>query len=305
MPRANSFASMSRVAQVVQEQAESSGLSVSIKKKVDETTYLPVDESDLKAADFDIKMGKVLDAVSKLPRHEKVQFSEAMRDAGNERFAEADYVAALEMYAQAMAGFDADNGDKLSEAKREIALPILTNMAVCLLELRKPTQAVQVCDEALAIHPRNAKALVRKGKALFALDRYDEAKQLFEEARTAEDTDENFVSRQIRCVDDTSKRVKRVTDRHKLKLKEVFGAIYADKLDRHQIVRKRRDACRRRDSCIIVWLRSPGIFVDTNAGDIVLVTAVSLLVIYVLFGEQLAATLLSYFDRTWRTPYTI
>lgn len=295
---------MSRVAQVVQQQSERTGLSVSIKKKVDERTYLPVEESDLKAADFDIKMGQVVETVSKLPRDEKIKFSKAMRDAGNERFAEADYVPALEMYAQAMAGFDCDSGEKLYEAKQEIALPILTNMAVCLLELRKPTQALQVCDEALAIQPRNAKALVRKGKALLALDRYAEAKQLFEEARNAENTDERFVSRQIRYVNDTTKRVKRVTNRHKLRLKEEFGAIYADKLDRSEIMQKRRNACLRRNFWLVAWLQSPGVFAETNAGDLVLVTAFSLFLLYVLFGEQLAVTLLSYFDRTLRTPYT-
>lgn len=82
-----------------------------------------------------------------------------------------------------MAGLDqsGDEGMK-QEALQEIALPILTNMAASFLELRRPKQALELCDQALGIDSECVKAHLRKGKALLDLDRYAESRVAFDAA---------------------------------------------------------------------------------------------------------------------------
>ena len=145
-----------------------------------------------------------------------------------------------------MAGLDqsGDEGQKL-EARREIALPILTNMAASFLELRRPKQALDLCDQALAIDADCVKALLRKGKALLDLDRYVESRAAFDEAlgksKTPAETRDSEVYR--RKATELNKRVRIETDKYKSRLRNSFASTNADEglyADKKSAVRKRR-----------------------------------------------------------------
>lgn len=298
--------SMSRLVKVVNDQSERSGVEVSICKQTVDGSYVTAGEGDLAAADFGIKLGQVVDKIAALPRSEKLEFSKAMRDAGNERFYAGDYQQALEMYAQAMAGFDGDRA-RLLETKKEIALPILNNMAFCLLAMGKPRHALEMCDEALKIDPTNAKALVRKGNALARLDRYVEARATLEQAGVAPSTDETFVDKQIHKVDETTKRVSRIREMQRVKLKEAFAhGLYSQNRGRQRNAVAAADDAGKissSSSAISAWLRSPGCVGDTVVGDILAGVCLFLVLFYVLFGETLELALLEHMELNGDVEY--
>ena len=219
--------SVSRMLDIVKSSSEASGVEVSVKKKMSDGAYIPVEEEDIEMADFDVKLKQVVEMLASKTADEKRDFSFAMRDAGNEAFYNHEYARALEMYAQAAAGLSAQQTD----AKRDIILPILTNMAFCFLELRKPKLALGVCDEALLIDPLCAKAHYRRGKALVRLDRYAEAKAAFQQS--GDTTDDPAPKRQIYDLAKTTRVVRRVKAARRHNLRNVFkgGAIYDDKAD--------------------------------------------------------------------------
>jgi len=96
-----------------------------------------------------------------------------MRAEGNAQFARGDHADAIRTYALAMAGLDLT--EEREATLRTIALPLWANSAASYLALRRPRECVRCCDEALRIDGGHVKARLRRGAALLALDRYDEA----------------------------------------------------------------------------------------------------------------------------------
>lgn len=225
---------VSRMLDVVRSQSMASGVEVEVKKKMSDGAYIPVDDEDIDMADFDVKLKQVVEHIATLSKAEKKKFSFAMRDAGNEKFYDEDYKAALEMYAQAMAGLESTNEHK---NLREVALPILTNMAFCFLVLRKPKLALTLCDEALEIDPENVKAHFRRGKALAALDRYAEAKVAFGKAGP-----DPAPARELRALARTAHRIQKVRAAQRKTFATALqtGVIYDDKPTNPRAARLKR-----------------------------------------------------------------
>lgn len=61
-----------------------------------------------------------------------------------------------------------------------INVALYVNRAACNLELKNYRRCIEDCKKALLIDAMNVKAAYRAGKALFAVERYDEAKQILE-----------------------------------------------------------------------------------------------------------------------------
>ncbi|HLZ96418.1 MAG TPA: tetratricopeptide repeat protein [Steroidobacteraceae bacterium] len=59
---------------------------------------------------------------------------------------------------------------------------VQSNLAVALLGLRRPSEALDGCDRALALQPQYPEALVNRGNALCALDRPDEGLASYQRA---------------------------------------------------------------------------------------------------------------------------
>ena len=150
-----------------------SGVEVEVKKRTPDGSYIPADDRDFATADFDAELEAAVKAVQKLPREERLAYGKAMRAEGNAQFARGAHADAIRTYAKAMAGLDLT--EEREATLRSVALPLWANSAASYLALRRPRECVRCCDEALKIDGGHVKARLRRGAALLALDRYDEA----------------------------------------------------------------------------------------------------------------------------------
>jgi len=124
----------------------------------------------------------------------KYAFVKAYKDAGNALFKAAKYAWAIRTYTAAV--------DALAEhcyASRERMLwdyfargpcgQCYSNAALCALKMADPAGAEHLCEQALECRPEDGdlvKVLLRKGQALLALDRPEEAKEVLERAADKE-----------------------------------------------------------------------------------------------------------------------
>lgn len=119
---------------------------------------------------------------------------------GNNFYVEEEFQLAADAYNAALA--KADNSFEADQAYQ-----VYSNRAACYVMLKKYTQALQDCNQALAvatklsIKPRHV-LFERKGTALLALEEFDAAKKAFEDAKSvASSKDALRLSRWIRKCD--------------------------------------------------------------------------------------------------------
>ena len=170
IPLAMSYA---KVMASLNETSAASGVAVEVKKRAPDGSYVPADGRDFATADFDAELEAAVKAVQRLPRDERLAYGKAMRAEGNAQFARGAHADAIRTYALAMAGLDLT--EEREATLRSVALPLWANSAASYLALRRPRECVRCCDEALKIDGGHVKARLRRGAALLALDRYDEA----------------------------------------------------------------------------------------------------------------------------------
>jgi len=119
---------------------------------------------------------------------------------GNNFYVEEEFQLAAEAYSAALV--EADNSFEADQTYK-----VYSNRAACYVMLKKHAQALQDCNQALAvadklsIKPRHV-LFERKGTALFALEEFEAAKKAFEDAKSAATSkDEQRLSRAIRRCD--------------------------------------------------------------------------------------------------------
>lgn len=93
------------------------------------------------------------------------------KNQGNDCYKLKDYKNAIEFYTK---GIDVECGVDSINAS------LYSNRAACNLELRNYRRCIEDCKKVLLIDEKNIKACYRSGKALFLVDRYDEAKQILQ-----------------------------------------------------------------------------------------------------------------------------
>jgi len=93
--------------------------------------------------------------------------ADSEKEKGNEAFYAKDFEEAEAYYSRSL-HFRADDPSAWA------------NRALSRLKLENPKGALEDCEMGLAINPRYMKALHRKGKALYELQRYEEAVQCFQ-----------------------------------------------------------------------------------------------------------------------------
>eukprot|EP00622_Pseudochattonella_farcimen_P004768 FR740236.1.p1 GENE.FR740236.1~~FR740236.1.p1 ORF type:complete len:190 (+),score=24.01 FR740236.1:3-572(+) len=119
---------------------------------------------------------------------ERIALSDELRGVGNELFKAGDYARALRRYqlAERAVIYDFVMSDDEKATCRPPLIRALVNEAVCYLKMGKPELALTTCDDAIqkkgAGPGMEAKATLRRGQALVALDRLDEAKLALEKA---------------------------------------------------------------------------------------------------------------------------
>ncbi|CAJ1395422.1 unnamed protein product [Effrenium voratum] len=99
----------------------------------------------------------------------KKHMADSEKEKGNEAFYAKDFEEAEAYYTRSLQ-YMADDVSTWS------------NRALVRLKLQKPEAALQDCEHALALNSNYVKALHRKGKALYEMQRYDDAVRTFQQA---------------------------------------------------------------------------------------------------------------------------
>jgi tetratricopeptide (TPR) repeat protein len=112
---------------------------------------------------------------------------QAKKGAGNTAFAEGSWHEAAVRYTEALALLDGAAGAALPASEQaELTVALSSNRAACFLKLGRYEQALADTDKALGLAPAHAKAAFRKGLALQALERFEEAVPAFARAQSLE-----------------------------------------------------------------------------------------------------------------------
>lgn len=90
-----------------------------------------------------------------------------LRELGNSHVRARRHAEAREAYTRAL--------DVVGHDDEALRVPLLSNRALCHLELQDAPAAIADCDAVLALQPRHAKALFRRGLAREVQGRHDEA----------------------------------------------------------------------------------------------------------------------------------
>lgn len=91
------------------------------------------------------------------------------KNQGNDCYKSKQYKNAIEYYNR---GLEVDCKDD------QINLSLILNRAACNLELKNYRRCIEDCKKALQIDSKNVKACYRSGKALYLVERYDEAREV-------------------------------------------------------------------------------------------------------------------------------
>eukprot|EP00931_Biecheleriopsis_adriatica_P121800 TRINITY_DN96862_c0_g1_i1.p1 TRINITY_DN96862_c0_g1~~TRINITY_DN96862_c0_g1_i1.p1 ORF type:complete len:535 (-),score=148.43 TRINITY_DN96862_c0_g1_i1:30-1598(-) len=114
-----------------------------------------------------------------------VEKAENLREEGNGKFRAGDLASARKAYedvlklleGNAAKGLSDDSESDLLKRVRACRQPTQLNLALCCLRQEQfdPGRALMLCEEVLTEEPENPKATYRKGKALLALEEFEEA----------------------------------------------------------------------------------------------------------------------------------
>lgn len=113
---------------------------------------------------------------------ELIPAAEAARLEGNKFYTSKRVTLAEKRYKRALGYLEADysmNAEQKIEAKKA-CVPCHLNIAACQMYLKNYRAAVESCDKALKIESQNAKARLRKAKALFQMHEWEDSKVLLE-----------------------------------------------------------------------------------------------------------------------------
>merc|ERR1712185_452120 len=122
------------------------------------------EEQDRARTTSAVKTGNLPEGV---PEAHRKHMADSEKEKGNEAFYAKDYEESEAYYSRSL-HFRADDPS------------CWANRALARLKLENASGALEDCEHALAINGRYMKALHRKGKALYELQRYEEAVQSFQ-----------------------------------------------------------------------------------------------------------------------------
>jgi len=146
---------------------------------------------------FEIEMLNIERIPLPLPLEKEESFEERIKKAttekesGNSFYSKAAYRKAVKSYNRGIAHFNGLH-DLLEEEEEElnkIKLPLLLNLTAANIQLKDYLKARQSAEQALAIDPKNIKALFRLGQAQRYLGNFDLARSKLNEASNLQPSD--------------------------------------------------------------------------------------------------------------------
>ncbi len=120
----------------------------------------------------------------RLPTKRRMEIVMKNKNEANELFSDGNYRHAAARYAKALSHaaklFDMSPAEE--EEAREVRLSLHLNLALAYIKLEKLDNAMQSCDDALALDATNVKALYRRATVLYQKRKFDDAARDLEEA---------------------------------------------------------------------------------------------------------------------------
>mmetsp|Transcript_53083 Transcript_53083/g.125388 ORF Transcript_53083/g.125388 Transcript_53083/m.125388 type:complete len:393 (-) Transcript_53083:379-1557(-) len=123
-----------------------------------------------------------------MPLHERAAAAEHIKGLGNTHFKAGSLPQCVSLYKKALRYLDI-HPPVPGEQGKATRLACLNNAAASYLKLNLPKKVVQYADNALKLESKNVKALFRKGSALRALSKYEEAVDTLQIAAAADPSD--------------------------------------------------------------------------------------------------------------------
>ncbi|KAM9359056.1 tetratricopeptide repeat protein 12 [Symphorus nematophorus] len=124
----------------------------------------------------------------RVKRVAKEKKATALKDKGNEAYAQKDYETAVKYYSDGLA--------ELRDMQ-----PLYTNRAQAYIKLGKYKEAISDCEWALKCNERCIKAYLHMGKAYLALKKYNESRNCFEKILEIEPGREKMMKEYLTQVD--------------------------------------------------------------------------------------------------------
>jgi tetratricopeptide (TPR) repeat protein len=165
------------------------GGSVSLKRRGEDGVMLDATPAERDLLDTQARVKSAALALQGLDPEQKLAWALSKRAEGDKRFAAGATADAVELYIAAMAGMDfgnvghgstaAEEADNAgggarsatwrSHVQRVLQVPVLISLGACMLATEQFAKATQVLDQALALEPRSAGALLQRARARTAL----------------------------------------------------------------------------------------------------------------------------------------
>lgn len=168
----------------INDSMSSAGGSVKLQRKGADGIMLDSTQAELNLLDSQARIKTAARVLTTLNPAQKLVWATAKKSEGNARYKSGDHDGAIELYLQALAGLDfGTEPEARRRAVHELQLPVLCNLAACMLAKQEWRRAVQLCDEALAIEPTSIKAVLRRARANTELELYKQARTDIDRAR--------------------------------------------------------------------------------------------------------------------------
>lgn len=151
---------------------------------------------------------------------------------GNELYKNQKYDEAMDAYLKSLCGFAFEKKEMTEEqiayTENEIKVPVLNNLAICLMKKKNYDRAVAMLDQALKINS-NFKSLLRKAQCFVEMTEFDKARPIIKEIK--EIATESKDRQQLAEVKKLEKSINSTSSTEKEFTKNIFqnGSLYNEK----------------------------------------------------------------------------
>lgn len=122
------------------------------------------------------------------------------KEEGNVEYKQANYKEAIDKYLASLCGFDFKktlSAEKKNEVDKTLKVPVLNNLAKCLMKQKKYQRAMDMLDQALKVDKVDEKALLRKAECFIELGNHDRANGIFNDLDMIAEKRETFTNKEM------------------------------------------------------------------------------------------------------------
>merc|ERR550514_1448176 len=98
------------------------------------------------------RLGGLAEYVKDMSREEKLEWALKVKDLGNEKYAANCFDEATTLYNDCLVALDLEGTEAECErTRRELQLPVCTNLAACMIESGSYERCIEICELALQV----------------------------------------------------------------------------------------------------------------------------------------------------------